>query len=214
MDNITYPHITEYIESLVGETGLGHLEKYAEENSVPIIQKDALSLLLFMVGMKRPKRLLELGTAIGYSAIAMALESPHTMITTVDLNTGMKERAEENIRHAGLSDRIEVVLSDCMDFLKGDHDKFDMVFIDARKSHYMEYLELSLPLLNEDGLIIVDNVLFRGLVPDGEEFPRKYRATVSTLREFTRTVSEREDLSSAIIPIGDGVAFIRRKPNV
>jgi predicted O-methyltransferase YrrM len=214
MDKITQSYITTYIEDHMDTGSLSGLEDFAKENHVPIIQKDALGLLLFMVGNNRPKRILELGTAIGYSAIAMAMAHEPSTIITVERDPGMKEIAEKNIEAFGLKDRIEVVLSDCIDYLKGCSETFELVFIDAGKSHYKEYLELSLPLLRKNGIIIVDNVLFRGLVAFDDETSKKHRTTVKRLRGFIDHVTQSADLKMSIIPIGDGMAFIRRKLDV
>ena len=214
MDKITYSYITNYIEDHMDTGSLKGLEIFATENHVPIIQKDALGLLLFMVRNNRPGRILELGTAIGYSAIAMAMAYEPSGIITIERESAMKEIADRNIDAFGLKDRIEVVLADCIDYLKGCTETFEMVFIDAGKSHYKEYLELSLPLLQKNGIIIVDNVLFRGLVAFDDETSKKHRTTVKRLRGFIDHVTQSEDLEMSIIPIGDGMAFIRRKFDV
>lgn len=214
MDKITYAPVTQYIEDHMDTTSLAGLEDFAKENHVPIIQKDALGLLLFMVGNNRPERILELGTAIGYSAIAMAMAYGPSRIITIERETAMKEIADRNIEAFGLKDRIEVVLSDCIDYLERSTGTFDLVFIDAGKSHYKEYLELSLPLLQKNGIIIVDNVLFRGLVAFDDEPSKKHRTTVKRLRGFIDHVTQSADLEMSIIPIGDGMAFIRRKFDV
>lgn len=214
MDNITHSFITNYIEDHMDTGSLKGLESFATENHVPIIQKDALGLLLFMVRNNRPGRILELGTAIGYSAIAMAMAYEPARIITIERESAMKEIADRNIEAFGLKGRIEVVLADCIDYLKSCTETFEMVFIDAGKSHYKEYLELSLPLLQKNGIIIVDNVLFRGLVAFDDETSKKHRTTVKRLRGFIDHVTQREDLEMSIIPIGDGMAFIRRKFDV
>lgn len=209
MDGIVYPKVSEYIEKFGGIKELQNLEDYAKENHVPIVMKDAARLLAFMVSLHRPEKILELGTAIGYSSLVMALHSD-AKIVSVEREEGMKETALKNIEEYGMKDRISVVLSECEEYLQKTEDTFDFIFMDAGKSHYREYLDLSLPKLNPGGFILCDNVLYKGLVVH-ETAARKHRTNVVRLQEFLDYVHSREDLRVSLLTVSDGMLLIGRK---
>lgn len=209
MDGIVYPKVSGYIEKFGGIPGLQDLEEYAKLNYVPIVMKDAARLLAFMVSLHRPEKILELGTAIGYSALVMALHSDATIIT-VEREEKMRGAALENIEKYGMEDRIQVIHSECQDYLCENHETFDFIFMDAGKSHYREYLDLSLPKLNPGGFILCDNVLYKGLVVH-ETAARKHRTNVVKLQEFLDYVHGREDLMVSLLSVSDGMLLIRRK---
>ncbi|MFH5835798.1 O-methyltransferase [Proteiniclasticum sp. C24MP] len=209
MDGIVYPKVSDYIEKFGGISELLDLEEYAKLNYVPIVMKDAARFLAFMVSLHRPLKILELGTAIGYSALVMALHSEAEIIT-VEREEKMREMALENIEKHGMKDRIRVVLSECEDFLSETEETFDFIFMDAGKSHYREYLDLSLPKLNPGGFILCDNVLYKGLVVH-ETAARKHRTNVVKLQKFLDYVHSREDLRVSLLTVSDGMLLIRRK---
>ncbi len=211
MDGIVNPKVTDYIQKLGGFPELKGIEDYARVNYVPIVLKDAARLLAFQVAQMKPERILELGTAIGYSAILMALYS-EARIVTIEREQNMKDQAEENIRSFNLEERIEVVLSECTAFLRDTKDSYDFIFMDAGKSHYREYFDLSLPKLRKGGTILCDNVLYKGLVVN-ETAERKHRTNVVKLQEFLEYVHSRNDLMVSLLSVGDGMLLIRRKDN-
>ena len=210
MDGIINPKVREYVENRINFPELRDMETYAHANYVPIVMKDAGEFLRFMVSTAKPRRILELGTAIGYSSILMSLNSPLSSITTVERSEEMRDMAEENIKKYGLDERIKVVLSECDEFLKNCEKSYDFIFIDAGKSHYMEYLDLCLPRLNPNGVILCDNVLYKGLVAH-ETVARKHRTNVVKLQEFMDYVYGRNDLIISTLTVGDGMLLIRRK---
>lgn len=209
MSGIVHKKVTEYIESFGGFHELQDLENYAKEHYVPIVMKDAAKFLGFMIASQKPEWVLELGTAIGYSALVMAMHG-EGRIVTVEREENMRELAMKNIRDKGYEERIEVVLDECTAFLQKNQQTFDFIFMDAGKSHYREYLELSLPRLSKDGMILCDNVLYKGLVAE-EEVARKHRTNIVNLKEFIRYVHERDDLIVSLLSISDGMMLIRRK---
>ena len=162
MSGITYDYMEEYIRNLIPDsTGkFNDLEEFAKENGVPIAQKETIKFLEFMVSMKKPIRILELGTAIGYSAIKMykaAGTSPY--ITTVERSEQMIKLAKENIKSFNLESKIEIKEGDCLEILESLDEPYDLIFMDAGKGHYNHFLPHCLRLLKEDGIIIADNVL-------------------------------------------------------
>ena len=152
MSGITYDYMEEYIRGLIPESEgrLKDLEVFAKENGVPIAQKETIKFLEFMVSMKKPLRILELGTAIGYSAIIMhdaAGTNPH--ITTIERSEEMIKYAKENIKSFGLEDKIVIEEGDCLEILEKLQEPYDLIFMDAGKGHYNHFLPHCLRLLKK-----------------------------------------------------------------
>lgn len=202
--------VKNYVESFYDMKELSSMEKYAKENFVPIVSKDTAMFISFLVNIKKPLSILELGSAIGYSSILMAMSFKKAKIDTVERSKDMLLLSEENILSYDLDDRIKVHLSDANEYLKTCKSSYDMIFIDAGKSHYKEYLINALKLLNEDGIILCDNVLFKGYIAKDIDI-RKHRTTINNLKSFMDYLKKREDLKVSILTVGDGLALIRRK---
>ena len=202
--------VQNYVESFYDFKELDSMQSYAEENYVPIVSKDTAMFISFLVNIKKPSNILELGSAIGYSSILMAKSYKETKIDTVERNEDMLALSEKNILKHGLTDGIKVYLSDANDYLKSCKNTYDMIFIDAGKSHYKEYLVNGLKLLKEDGIILCDNVLFKGYIAKDIDI-KKHRTTINNLKSFMDYLKEREDLKVSILTVGDGLALIRRK---
>jgi predicted O-methyltransferase YrrM len=214
MSNITYDYMEEYIRSLIPESEglLKELENFAESNKVPIIQKEVAKLLELMVQITKPGSILELGTAIGYSAILMNLSSGGgSLVTTIERDEKMLEYARANIASAGLEDKIKVVPGDCLEVLESLTDKYDLIFMDAGKGHYNHFLPHCMRLLKQDGIIIADNVLFKGMVASRELVKRRKITIVKRMRSYLDMVSSDKDLITSVIPIGDGIAITKRR---
>ena len=214
MSGVAYDYMEEYIRGLIPEsTGkLKELEDFAKENGVPIAQKETIKFLEFMVNMKKPLRILELGTAIGYSAIIMhdaAGWNPH--ITTIERSEEMIKYAKENIKAYGLEDKITIEAGDCLEVLEKLEEQYDLIFMDAGKGHYNHFLPHCLRLLKDDGIIIADNVLFRGMVATDDLVKRRKITIVKRMRTYLDMVSQDENLITSVIPMGDGIAITRRK---
>jgi caffeoyl-CoA O-methyltransferase len=213
MSGITYDYMEEYIRGLIKESNpiLTELEEYAYENHVPIIHKEVGRFLELMINIKKPKKILELGTAIGYSAILMEMAcNKNCEIVTVERDQNMINLAEENISKYGFSDNIKIVQGDCLEVLENLEGQFDLIFMDAGKAHYNHFLPHCLRLLSEDGVIIADNVLFRGMIASNELVKRRKITIVKRMRKFLEMVSVEEFITS-VIPMGDGIAVITRR---
>ncbi|WP_461204504.1 O-methyltransferase [Clostridium sp. DL1XJH146] len=216
MDGITYDHIDNYLRSLINfnDDILDDLENYAHINNVPIVQKEVANLIRFIISIKKPIKILELGTAIGYSSILMNIESKNnSKITTIERSDKMYDIAVENIKKYNMDKSINVIKGDCLDVIQALNQKFDLIFIDAGKGHYNHYLPHCLRLLKDDGMIISDNVLFRGMVASDDLVIRRKITIVKRMREYLEEISIREDLNTTILPIGDGVAITLRRNN-
>ncbi|ADL51582.1 O-methyltransferase [Clostridium cellulovorans] len=212
MNGITFDYMEEYLRNLIPENQglLGELEEYAKENRVPIAQKETINFLRTMIAIKKPKRVLELGTAIGYSAITIAQTFP-CEVTTVERNPEMVELAKKYIEEAKLQDKIKVEVGDCMDILEKLQEPFDLIFMDAGKGHYNHFLPHCLRLLNRDGIIIADNVLFRGMVANDQLVSKRKITIVKRMRKYLDIVSKDPNLYTSVIPMGDGIAVTTRR---
>lgn len=204
----------DYIRGLIPErTGIvKEIEDFAKENGVPIVQKETGIFLEFMTGMKKPKKILELGTAIGFSSILM-YESAGTEpdIITIERDEKMIEMAKTNLDRFCLSHKIKIEQGDCLEVLERLDDKFDLIFMDAGKGHYNHFLPHCLRLLKDDGIIIADNVLFRGMVASQELVKRRKITIVKRMRTYLDLVTHDENLITSVIPMGDGIAVTKRR---
>ena len=205
MSKITYDYMEGYIRGLIPESEgrLKELEVFATENGVPIAQKETIKFLEFMVSMKKP---------IGYSAIIMhdaAKTNPH--ITTIERSEEMITYAKENIKSFGLEDKIIIEEGDCLEILEKLKEPYDLIFMDAGKGHYNHFLPHCLRLLKEDGIIIADNVLFRGMVASDELVKRRKITIVKRMRTYLDLVSQDKSLITSVIPMGDGIAITKRR---
>lgn len=214
MSGITYEYMEDYIRGLIPEKVgiLKEIEVFARENGVPIVQKETAKFLEFMVSMKKPLRILELGTAIGFSSILMyeaAGTSPE--IVTIERDEKMIELAKVNLEKFNLRDKIKIEEGDCLEILEKLDEPFDLIFMDAGKGHYNHFLPHCLRLLKEDGIIIADNVLFRGMVATNDLVKRRKITIVKRMRTYLDMVSNDEKLITSVIPMGDGIAITRRR---
>lgn len=214
MSDITYDYMEEYIRGLIKdrEGTVKEIEDFARANGVPIVQKETAKFLELMVTMKRPLRILELGTAIGFSAILM-YEASGTKpeIVTIERDPKMIELAKINLDRFNLSDKITIKEGDCLEILEQLEEPFDLIFMDAGKGHYNHFLPHCLRLLKDDGVIVADNVLFRGMVASEELVKRRKITIVKRMRTYLEMVSDDEDLVTSVIPMGDGIAVTTRR---
>nr|WP_314504839.1 O-methyltransferase [uncultured Peptostreptococcus sp.] len=210
MSNIVNDKVENYIrETLKPSQGLlRDLELYAEENSVPIIHKEVADLLRVILKLKRPKKILELGCAIGYSSLFFAdvLDGDVEIVTT-ERNPIMLERAQDNIKKAGMEDRIKILVGDAEETLKDLEGTFDMIFIDAAKGHYKMFFDMLIGKLNHGGIVISDNILYKGMIASDDYVVRRKKTIVKRMRTYLDYICDLEGISTSLIPIGDGLAI-------
>ncbi|NMM65598.1 O-methyltransferase [Clostridium sp. P21] len=214
MKGITYDYMEQYIRSLIEEHSgyLKQLEDYAHENNVPIVHKEVARFLELMINIKKPLKILELGTAIGYSAILMNISSKgNSEITTIERDEKMITLAKNNIEKCGFKDKIKIIQGECLEVLEKLDGKYDLIFMDAGKGHYNHFLPHCMRLLNKDGIIIADNALFRGMVASKELVERRKITIVKRMREYLKLVSDNEKFITSVIPMGDGIAVTTRR---
>ncbi len=187
------------------------LEDYAKQNNIPIISRDSLDLLLLLIKTKKPKRILELGTAIGYSAIAMAMcADKDTRIISIERDELRYQEALSNIQSLGLEQVITVYNSDIFEakeILTGE--TFDMVFIDAAKGQYQSFFDMVFPITLPGGIIISDNIFFKGIVlgKDEKNIEKRNRTIYKRMNAYLDFLKGDERLFTSLVPIGDGIAI-------
>ncbi|GAA2932165.1 O-methyltransferase [Enterococcus raffinosus] len=191
---------------------LGELEELAHENGVPVIPHETVVFLQFLLKQKQPKNVLEIGTAIGFSASLMAETlGKDAKITTIDRFPVMIEKAKANFTKLGLEDQVTLLEGDAADLLSTLEGTYDFIFMDSAKSKYITFLPECLRLLSEDGVLMVDDIFQAGTVLQPiEEIPRKNRSIHRHLNEFLEEVTKSPELTSTLLPLGDGVALISK----
>ena len=204
----------EWIRQLVApDTGiLREIRAMAEPAFVPIALPETAALLRVLVRSLRPVRVLEVGTAVGYSAILMAMELPETgRVDTIERDADRADIAREHIRKAGMGQQIQLIEEDAAIALPMLGGPYDLIFLDAAKGQYLEFLPQLMRLLRPGGMLISDNVLYRGDVASEELPERKHRTMILKLREYLDVLCRNPELDTAVLPLGDGVALSCRK---
>lgn len=202
----------EYIISKIRENDelILEMEKYAEEHNVPIVTKEVAEYLKFIVRSNNIKNVLEVGTAIGYSGILMAkeIEKNNGKLYTIEIDEERYNLAQENFKKSGLKNIVSIK-GDAVEEIKKIDENFDFVFIDASKGHYLEFFEDSYKLLNKNGIIFIDNIMFRGYLY--KEYPKRFKTIVRRLNEFIEYLYSREGGEFVLLPFGDGIGLFRKK---
>lgn len=189
---------------------LEEIEKYALENNIPIMQKDGIEFLTDYIRKNNIKRILEIGTAIGYSAIKMALVDDNIFVTTIEKDKERYDIAIDNINKFYLNDRINVILGDALNV--DIFDKYDLIFIDAAKSQYIKFFERFDKNLNNGGVIVSDNLSFHGLVEDDTKTNnRNTKQLVRKIRKYIDYLKNNENYITEFYKLGDGVAISIKK---
>lgn len=190
------------------------MEEYARENRVPIMELEGIEAMLQIVRIQQPTKILEIGTAIGYSALRMAEACPSAHIITLERDQERYEKAENYFARSGMANQITLIKGDALEQedevrILGD---YDMIFIDAAKGQYKKFFEMYSQYLNNSGVIITDNVLFKGLVYEKAEIEKKrIRNLVQKIDQFNEWLMKNDRYHTVILPIGDGVAISRKK---
>ncbi len=202
--------IADYIRSLDGGNGslLDGIEKNAKEKNVPIIRKETSAFLKTLVAAKQPGRILEVGTAVGYSALLMCRVMPeHCRITTIEKFPPRIAAAKENFRAAGEEKRITLLEGDAEELLPSLDGTFDFVFMDAAKGQYLHWLPMILERMPVGGILFSDNVLQDGdVIQSRFAVERRDRTIHKRMREYLFCLTHSEQLQTAVLPVGDGAA--------
>jgi predicted O-methyltransferase YrrM len=222
--NIVNPLVSDYLEGFYTPISepMAVLRTYAEERHIPVITRDVERLLAVLLQGTRPSSILEIGTAIGYSAAFMAMVWEGCRIDSIEVNRAAAETAVKNLRDMGLEDRVHVIYGDAtekMETLLAEQNQtnpggYDLIFIDASKSKYSLFFKKAMELVRPGGMILCDNVLMRGTVANDCYDPEgKHKTSVKNVRAFLNHITTLEEVETAILPIGDGVSMsIKKQP--
>lgn len=214
LSNINEDNIEEYIRSLIPSKDdfLIELEKYAELNHVPIIHPEVAQLIKVLIKISKPKKILEIGTAIGYSALVMASAmGKDGKVITIEKRDDMINIANKNISDSGYFSKIQIIKGEAEEVLPSINDEFDFIFIDAAKGQYMEFFPHCIRNLVDGGIIVSDNVLYKGMVASDELVVRRKKTIVKRMRSYLNYITSNDSIESTVIPIGDGVAITYKK---
>ena len=189
------------------------LEQYAVDNNVPIVTKEGLELITLLVKINNCKNILEIGTAIGYCSINLALLDKEIHIDTIERKEAMYNKANENIKKINLENQITTFIDDALEFdiSKLNNKKYDLIFIDAAKAQYRRFFEKYMVLLNENGIIVSDNLLFHGLVEQEIIDGKDLRALIRKIKNYNNWLFENEEFDTTFLRIGDGMAISLKK---
>ena len=191
---------------------LGEIETYAKENHVPISRPEMAAFIRSVCALKKPFKILEAGTAIGYSSIIMSeYLQEGGRIDTVERDEDTAHIAMMNIQKAGLQDKINVIVADALEVFTYIDGQYDIIYLDASKSQYTEMYIEAKRLLNKNGILICDNVLFMGRVANEGLPSRKFRTIVTNMRRFIEIICNDPDFETSILTIGDGTALCVKK---
>lgn len=198
----------EYVISKIKENNevILEMEDYAKEHNVPIVTKEVAEYLKFIIKSSKSKNILEIGTAIGYSGSVMLQGSESASLTTLEIDEDRYNEARINFEKMGYSSRVNQILGDALIEIPKLDDIFDFIFIDAAKGKYMNFYKDSYKLLKKDGIIFIDNIMFRGYLYN--EYPKRFKTIVRKLNEFIEYLHANEDF--VLLPFGDGIGIVRK----
>ena len=192
---------------------LDEIKKNALENHIPIIMVDTLNVIENIMKEIKPTAILEIGTAVGYSAICFSrLLADGGRIDTIERDEERVKEARENIKIVEKNKKINILEGDAVEILPTLNGKYDMIFIDAAKGKYPFFLKEALRLLDDNGIIFADNILYKGYVMSDYN-KHKQRTAVTHLREYIKLTTENPELETKILEVGDGLAITRKKKN-
>lgn len=209
MSKIIYQNQVDYLSTLRSEPDplIKEMEEFAQANLIPILDWKAAELLEQIVLMIRPKRVLEIGTAIAYSSIRIARRlRKKGVVDTIEKSLDNISLATDFIRKAELSSRINLIEGDALDIMPQLSKKYDLIFLDADKEDYEKLFYYSLVLLKKDGVVFVDNLLWHGYAA-ASKIPPNYKNSTRMIREFNKLFTNQKALDTTIVPVGDGVGI-------
>ncbi len=212
---IVNPDVVSYINKNqpIDSNKLGDLQKRCYELAVPIIDIETAKFLEFLLTLNKPTRILELGTAVGFSGILMSQYlGENGKITTIDRNPRMIEQAEKNFAEFGVCDKIEFIKGDIVDVIKTLEEPYDFILLDSAKGQYVNIYDDVLRLLNVGGILFVDDIFQNGnIIKDIMEIEKRQRTIHRRMNEFVDKIANEECMKTSIIPIADGVIVSTKK---
>ena len=189
---------------------ISKMEKYADQKGVPIMEKDGINFLKEFISLNNVKRILEIGTAIGYSAINMALVNDDVTVTSIERDKDRYLKAIKNVKEFNLEDRITLLLCDALEVEL--EEEYDLIFIDAAKSQYIKFFEKFSKNLSQKGFIVTDNIDFHGLTnSDKSNMSKNLRQLITKLEKYIDFLKDNEEYKTRFFKVGDGIAISVRK---
>ena len=187
------------------------LSKQCRDSFIPVVREQTAQLLCNLIAKHQPKKILEVGTAVGYSGTLMLLSYDNACLTTLDVNENMCQKATETFKQYGVQNRVTILNTDAIEFFKTNTQKYDFIFLDGPKGQYIKYLPYLKQSLNTGGICFCDDVLYFGMVKDDSLVIHKKITIVRNLREFIATVEADPDFDSELLDLEDGVLLITKK---
>lgn len=208
---------SEYIRSLMKEETdeiYKQINEYADNNFIPVLLPETASFLAQLIRLAKPKKILEIGTAIGYSAQIM-LRNSNAQLYTIEVEEKRIEIAKKFFAKAGLLDRVTVFCGDAGEIVPMLTGQYDFIFMDGPKTRYIEYLPYLDKLLKKDGILLCDNVLFNGMLSGDTEKAQKKNSIIVKIEEFLLSLYSKDNYITSIIPVGDGLSLsIKTERNI
>lgn len=204
--------VFKYIENFSSEReNFKELVDYAETNRVPIVSQDVARFIELLLKIIKPKNILEIGSAIGYSSLIMSKASDANILT-IEKDEETFKVLKENLKKYDTDNKIKAINDDAINTLKSmdKEEKFDFCFIDANKSQYEEYLNLVYDLTSDNALILIDNILFRGFVAKDED-NKRYRTIIKNLKKFIEDVKSDKRFTASLLTVHDGLLLLRKE---
>ena len=184
------------------------IKEEALKNHIPIIMDDTLDVIKEILKKENPEKILEIGTAVGYSAICFSIYSSNSIIDTIELDEERAKEAINNVKKIGFSDRINIMIGNAVEILPNLKSEYDIIFIDAAKSKYSIFLKEGIRLIKGKGIILADNILYKGYVMSDYN-KHKQRTAVRNLREYIKEITENPNFETEILEVGDGLSVTR-----
>jgi len=209
MDKIIFPNQLDYLSSLRGEVDplLKEMEEFAEAKKIPILNWNSAELLESMIFSKKPKRVLEIGTAIAYSSIRIArILEENCILDTIEKSLDNIKLATDFIKRSGQKSKINLIEGNAILLIPQFENEYDFIFLDADKQDYEKLFLLSLPLLKKGGIVFVDNLLWHGFAAAGK-VPDTQINGAKHIREFNKLFISQPNLKTTIVPVGDGIGI-------
>lgn len=186
------------------------LRKQAQKDGEPVLRDDSFEILIKIIEEKKPKQILEIGTNIGLSGIAMLLISKNAKLTGIEIDEEKAKAAEQNYKKFGVSDRAKIFIGDASEIIPIISGKYDFIFLDGPKGHYNEYSEYLLDSLLKGGILFADNVLFRGYVGGKTKTPHRFNTVKHSMEKFLQRITQNDNLKTEIIDIEDGISITEK----
>ena len=191
------------------EQVINDIKQNAEKTMVPIMRPQSVKLLESLVAVKQPKRILEIGTAVGYSGNIMLNACKKAKLITLEKHTPSSEIAQNNFEKTGVANRVKIINQDAMQVLPNLKGKFDFIFLDGPKGQYVKYLPYLIKLLKKGAVLVADNVLFMGMVDGKVDVKKNKRTIVNNLQQFLKDITQTyaDILTTTVLDIEDGISI-------